>query len=369
MQQKLLQWFEKNQRPLPWRRHYRPYEVWVSEIMLQQTQMETVLPYFERWMKAFPTLKSLAESDEKKVLKNWEGLGYYSRARNIQASAKKIVEKYEGNFPSDFESILSLKGIGRYTAGAIASIAFNQEKPIVDGNVLRVLSRLYAIKKPIDVEKNKALFWTIQEKLIPKGKARYFNQALMELGALVCTTQNPACAICPIRGSCKASKQGDSENYPVRNKRKKTVKVVAAALVLENQGRFLIRLRPVGKIMGGLWEFPEWKLSKNKTMSEDLIRKKTEKLAAKEFSVEFGHLKNIGVVKRNYTHHLETLHVFRSDAAKQMTDKTGWRSLWASKKEFVEYPFSSAHAKIADLIVNYYRTCKIQKVLDYDKRS
>ena len=160
-QKKLLAWFQKNARPLPWRRHYRPYDVWVSEIMLQQTQMETMLPYYRRRPKALPTLEALAQADEKKVLKLWEGLGYYSRARNLHHTAKEIMEKHRGSFPDNYETIHSLKGIGRYTAGAIASIAFNQKKPIVDGNVLRVLSRVYAIKKPIDVEKNREDFWKL----------------------------------------------------------------------------------------------------------------------------------------------------------------------------------------------------------------
>ena len=349
MQQKLLGWFNKYQRPLPWRKHYRPYDVWVSEIMLQQTQMDTVLPYFERWMEAFPTLRSLAESDEKKVLKLWQGLGYYSRARNIHGSAKEIVEKHGGEFPSDFETILSLKGVGRYTAGAIASIAFNQDKPIVDGNVLRVLSRLYAVRRPIDVEKNKAFFWEKQEKLIPKGEARYFNQALMELGALVCTSQNPACALCPLRSFCKAAKAGDPENYPFRARRKKSVKIEASALVLKSGGKYLIRLRPLGKIMGGLWEFPEWKLSKNKPLETGVVRKKTERLATKEFGKELKALEPLGVIRRNYTHHLETLHVFSADAGERTAKDNGWKTAWASKKEFAKYPFSSAHAKIAAL--------------------
>ncbi len=313
--------------------------------------METVLPYFNRWMKTFPTLQSLAGSDEKKVLKLWEGLGYYSRARNIHGSAKEIVLKHAGNFPSDFDMILSLKGIGRYTAGAIASIAFNQEKPIVDGNVLRVLSRIYAIKKPIDVEKNKVLFWKLQTSLIPKGKARHFNQALMELGALVCTAQNPSCALCPIRTFCKTSKAGNPEDYPFRRHRKKIVKVTAAALVLENNEKFLIRLRPVGKIMGGLWEFPEWKLSKNKPMDINPVRKKTEKLASQEFSTVIAPFKALGTLKRNYTHFNETLNVFHSICAKNsIRPKTSWTHRWVSRTDFKNYPFSSAHAKIIRLI-------------------
>ncbi|HXV18874.1 MAG TPA: A/G-specific adenine glycosylase, partial [Candidatus Omnitrophota bacterium] len=329
---KLLAWFEKNKRPLPWRRHYRPYDVWVSEIMLQQTQMDTVLPYFERWMKSFPTLRSLADSDEKKVLKHWEGLGYYSRARNLHYTAKEIIEKHGGHFPDQYESILALKGVGRYTAGAIASIAFNQERPIVDGNVIRVLARLFAIDKAFDQGNNKEIFWSLQEKLIPKGQARFFNQALMELGALVCTPQNPSCVVCPVRTFCKAYANDEVEKYPIRKKRKKMVKVTAAALVLQKGGKYFIHRRPVGKIMGGLWEFPEWKLAKGQQLP-------------------FKRLKLIGQIKRNYTHHLETLRVFKAPAngLKWINDKKSWESAWVTKDQFHQYPFSSAHLKITKL--------------------
>ncbi len=349
-QQNLIGWFRLNQRPLPWRRHNKPYEVWVSEIMLQQTQMETVLPYYDRWMKAFPSLEALARADSKRVLKLWEGLGYYSRARNLHESAKTILRSHGGIFPDDHEKIRAIKGVGRYTAGAIASIAFNQDKPIVDGNILRVLSRVYAISKPIDVEKNKELFWKLQEDLIPKGNAREFNQALMELGALVCSSQNPACALCPIRRFCKAFKNKNPEDYPVRSRKKEMVKIEAAALVLKNNGKVLLRLRPLGKIMGGLWEFPEWKLSKNKKLSAGSIRNKTSRLAKKEFGVPPGSLMSLGKIKRNYTNHLEALHVFFAVVNGPVSPTTGWRSEWVSKKDLKLYPFSSAHAKIAELL-------------------
>ena len=351
-QQNLIHWFRVHQRPLPWRKRYEPYEVWVSEIMLQQTQMETMLPYFKRWIKAFPTLEALAKADQKKVLKLWEGLGYYSRARNLHESAKTILQKNQGLFPDDHEKIRSIKGVGRYTAGAIASIAFNLNKPIVDGNILRVLSRIYAISKPIDIEKNKEEFWRLQEDLIPNGNARDFNQALMELGALVCTTQNPSCPLCPLRKFCKAFQQGNPENYPVKSKKKKTVKIEAASLVLEKNGKYLVRLRPVGKIMGGLWEFPEWKLSRNKKLSDARVRNKTGQLAKKEFGFRSASIMPLGKIKRNYTHHLETLHVFHIVEIENCSapEKTGWRSEWVSKKDFNDYPFSSAHAKIIKLL-------------------
>lgn len=326
--------------------------------MLQQTQVDTALPYFDRWMKLFPDLESLAKSDLEKVLKAWEGLGYYSRARNLHESAKVILKKHAGIFPETYEEILALKGVGRYTAGAIASIAFNQEKPIVDGNIFRVLSRLYAIRDPIDVEKTKEKFWTLQESLIPKGQARYFNQALMELGALICTTQNPACGECPIERFCKALKQNRAEDYPVRAKRKKTVKVLAGALVLSNSGKYLIHQRPVGKIMGGLWEFPEWKLEKETALSKTKIKAKLAGLAQKEFQTDFKTLGFLGIIKRNYTHHNEALHVFSAESPEKIQSaqtKKSWPSAWVSKKQFKNYPFSSAHAKITNIL------CKTQK--------
>ncbi len=343
LQKNLLAWFHRNQRPLPWRKKYQPYEVWVSEIMLQQTQVETVLPYYHRWMKLFPDIKTLAKSDEKKVLKAWEGLGYYSRARNLHETAKKIVREFDAVFPEEFETILSLKGIGRYTAGAIASIAFNDNRPIVDGNILRVISRIYAIDKPIDVEKNKALFWKLQQRLIPKGRARFFNQALMELGALVCIKQNPACLICPIRQFCKAGKNGRPEDYPVKNKRKKMVKVEAVALVISKNGKYFIHKRPLGKIMGGLWEFPEWKLT-----GENRTSQKTVENAKKQFGTDLKNLEALAKIKRNYTHHLETMHVFSTVTTHGI--KSAWPHVWVSKRDFARYPFSSAHAKIAALI-------------------
>jgi len=349
-QQKLIEWFEKNQRPLPWRRHYEPYAVWVSEIMLQQTQMDTVLPYYERWMKTFPDVKALAASDTKKVLKLWEGLGYYSRARNLHAGAKLIVEKFGGTMPRDFQTLLSIKGIGRYTAGAISSIAFNQPDPIVDGNVFRVLARLFALTGSIDIQKNREKFWRLQESLIPPGQARDFNQGLMEFGALVCTPQNPACPVCPLQAFCWAYKKGDPEAYPVRSPRKKTVQVEAAALALKKDGKYLLRLRPVGSIMGGLWEFPEWKLARDKKITAHEKSRLTVKLAKKEFGTNGLAIKPVGKIRRNYTHHLETLDVFTAELSGTVQPKTRWKHVWASSRDFAKYPFSSAHAKIAKLL-------------------
>ena len=349
-QNKLLRWFKKRQRPLPWRQRYRPYEVWVSEIMLQQTQVETALPYFRRWMRLFPTVKSLAESAEEKVLKAWQGLGYYSRARNLRESAKKIMREHGGVFPQKFDEILALKGVGRYTAGAVASIAFNEDRPIVDGNVLRVLSRIYAVKKPIDLEKNKEFFWALEKRLIPKGRARDFNQGLMELGALICLPQNPRCAVCPIEKFCAAKKSGSANRYPVRAKKRRTVKVQAASLVISDGKKFLIQRRPVGRVMGGLWEFPEWKLSKNKPLAGEAVAKKVHELGLQAFGPSLERPHAVGKIHRSYTRHRETLWVFKSRLADAAPAKSGWPRAWASREDFKEYPFSSAHAKIVSMI-------------------
>lgn len=350
-QNKLLRWFKKNQRPLPWRRHYRPYEVWISEIMLQQTQVETALPFYRRWMGLFPDVKSLAASSEEKVLKTWQGLGYYSRARNLHAAAKKIAADFDGQFPSRFEDIRSLKGVGPYTAGAIASIAFNEDRPIVDGNVLRVLSRLYAIRKPIDVVKNREYFWSLQESLIPKNHARNFNQALMEFGALVCLPKNPKCGDCPLEKFCAAKKTGQVERFPFRAQKRRSVKVEAASLVVTNGKNVLIHKRPVGKIMGGLWEFPEWKLSTTKSFDENGAAKKVHELGAGLFGSALETPKPLGKIKRSYTHHRETLWVFGSRLKKAASFKgTPWPHAWVPPSDFGQYPFSSAHAKIASLV-------------------
>jgi A/G-specific adenine glycosylase len=345
LQNLLLDWFHKNQRPLPWRKHYRPYEVWISEIMLQQTQVATALPYYDRWMKTFPTLTSLAKGPEKKVLKAWQGLGYYSRARNLHATAKTIVTAHDGTFPSDYESILSLKGVGRYTAGAIASIAFNQERPIVDGNVIRVLSRLYTLDG-----KNKELIWELQEKLIPKGAARFFNQSLMELGALVCLPREPRCGMCPVKKHCKAFALGKTGEFPAPKDRKKTVRVDAGAVILEKSGRFFLHRRPEGAIMGGLWEFPEWKVGRDEKLPLKTVLEKTRLRAKKELGITFPELEHVGAIRRAYTNHQEKLQVFRTTLKNHSSLKSAWPHAWATKAQFKKYPFTSAHSKIAQLI-------------------
>ena len=245
MHSELIGWFLENQRALPWRASYDPYHVWISEIMLQQTQVETVLPYFERWIAKFPTIRKLAKADEQAVLTLWAGLGYYSRARNLMAAAKSVVDDHGGKIPSDYDALRSLPGIGQYTAGAILSIAFNRPFPIVDGNVRRVLSRLYGW-----VDDSPKRLWEAAGHLVKQAEPRFINQAIMELGATVCSFKAPRCLLCPVQRFCVAYKTGMQAIIPPTKKRPETVRVLLFAVVQEKNGRHLMRQTR------GLWEFP-----------------------------------------------------------------------------------------------------------------
>lgn len=253
-QSSILDWFAKNQRDLPWRRTQDPYKIWLSEIMLQQTQVATVIPYYERWIKEFPTPQAVVQAPEEKILKLWEGLGYYSRARNFQSACREVVEKYDGKIPDSLEEIQELPGIGRYTAGAILSIAYAKPVSLVDGNVARVLSRLFVVKK--DPKKETETFWELAKSLVPRKQAGDFNQALMELGATICVPANPSCLICPVQNFCQAKKAGIQNQLPISPKRTKTQIVhLASALIRQNEKILLCQRKETGHLKG-MWEPP-----------------------------------------------------------------------------------------------------------------
>lgn len=346
IQDDLLRWFAKSARPLPWRKHYRPYEVWVSEIMLQQTQMDTVIPYFNKWMRSFPTVAKLAAAPSSRVLKHWQGLGYYSRARNLHASAQLIVERHGGEFPRDYDAIRALKGVGPYTAGAITSIAYNEERPIVDGNVIRVLSRLYAIDTAPDRDEG-SIFWERQRALIPHGKARIFNQAIMELGALVCLPKAPRCPECPVRKHCQALKQDRVGELPRARERKANIRVTAACVAWIKDGRVLLRQRPEGEIFGGLWEMPEWKLSPDSHLPLDRSQWELAQRIGRRSAMG---LRPLGTVPRNYTHYTEKLHVFMSDSAGPGPHPEGWPVRWVDPADTAKTPLSSAYVRALALV-------------------
>ncbi len=245
MHEELVRWFQVNRRDLPWRNGYNPYHVWVSEVMLQQTQVETALPYFDRFTQTLPTIRSLAQADEHTVLKLWAGLGYYSRARNLHAAAKRVVAEHGAEVPRDYETLRTLPGIGQYMAGAIMSIAFNRPYPVVDGNVRRVLSRIHGW-----TQDNPKQQWEAAEQLVQQAEPRLINQALMELGAKVCSFKSPRCLLCPVQSHCAAFRLGMQEQIPAVKKRPETIRVNLFAVVQTKNELFLMRQAK------GLWEFP-----------------------------------------------------------------------------------------------------------------
>ena len=253
----LRRWYLSSRRALPWRERPTPYRVWVSEVMLQQTQVKTVIPYFERFVGAFPDVVALASASEEQVITLWAGLGYYRRCRHLHAAAKVVVEQFNGEIPGDVEALLTLPGVGRYTAGAIASIAFQQPAPVLDGNVTRVISRLLALEMRVDKSQGQRILWETAEHWVDPEDPSSHNQALMELGAMVCTPRQPDCSVCPICAECKAFGTGAEERYPLKDRRKPPREVRAVgALVRDAKGAVLLTRRPEGGLLGGLWELP-----------------------------------------------------------------------------------------------------------------
>ncbi|WP_246027867.1 A/G-specific adenine glycosylase [Paenibacillus xylaniclasticus] len=256
----LLRWYDAVKRKLPWRMNRDPYRVWVSEIMLQQTRVDTVIPFYERFMLRFPTVQALAEAPEEDVLKHWEGLGYYSRARNLQAGAKEVVERFGGIVPDDAASVASLKGVGPYTAGAIMSIAFNRPEPAVDGNVMRVLSRFWLLEDDIAKPSTRVKIEKLARAIIPEGRAGEFNQALMELGALVCTPKSPGCLTCPVMEHCEGRLAGKEKELPIKSKAKPPRPEWRLGVIVagtgERAGQVLVRQRPETGLLARMWELP-----------------------------------------------------------------------------------------------------------------
>ena len=335
IQSKLLRWFKKNGRDLPWRKTRDPYAIWISEIMLQQTQVETVIPYYKKFLKSFPTIHHLAKSDLSKVLKVWEGLGYYSRARNLHQASKIIANHSNGKIPDKLKDLLNLPGIGRYTAGAILSIAYNKKAPILDGNVKRVLSRLFVVSG--NPKKTEEFLWPLSESLIPKGSPGAFNQALMDLGSMTCTPKNPNCLSCPLKNLCQGYLSGKPESYPLRSVKKKVPHIEAIAAVIQKHGKVLLRQRPPKGLLGGLWEFPNWPIDGKKDLKEYLRLK-----VKSDFGLKVKCKENLGPFKQTYSHFKLTLHVFKCDALEGRG-----KGKWVSIKKLDRLPMSRIHRRIS----------------------
>lgn len=352
MQKNLLAWYRVHRRDLPWRRTRDPYAIWLSEIMLQQTQVATVIPYYERFLKEFSTVQALTNSPLDRVLKLWQGLGYYSRARNLHRAAQIVVSEYHGKFPQTTAVLNSLPGIGRYTAGAIASIAFDLDEPVLDGNVERVLCRVFRIKmSPKETATHKKL-WTLARTIIPTGKACFFNQALMDLGATICTPRRPACERCPLRDICQALKNNEQNDLPIKKRRPPSPHYDVAAGIIWKNNRILIDQRKPQGLLGGLWEFPGGKREPHETLEECLIREVREELA---IEIEVG--EKLTVVKHAYTHFRITLHAFECryrTGRPQAVQCADFK--WVKLAELENFAFPKANEKILSVLRQKYAT-------------
>ncbi len=345
LQRSLRQWYLKQGRYLPWRKTRDPYAIWISEIMLQQTQVKTVIPYYDRWLKIFPDIETLAQSPLQSVLKQWEGLGYYARARNLHHAAQKIEKDYDGIFPQQLSDVLSLPGIGRTTAGGILSAAFKQRISILDGNVKRVLARLVGLEKP----PNKALkqLWELSDQLLDSEHPRDYNQALMDLGATICTPFQPSCLLCPWRVYCQAFQQNRQTEIPMREPKSPLPhKQIGVAVIWNDRGEVLIDRRPEKGLLGGLWEFPGGKMEENETIQDCIQREIKEELGiaieVKEHLITINHA---------YTHFRVTLNVYNCQHLEGEPQPIGCEEMrWVKPEQLSEFPFPKANTKIINAI-------------------
>jgi A/G-specific adenine glycosylase len=361
----LLDWFAANARDLPWRRTRDPYAIWVSEIMLQQTQVKTVIPFWNRWLRELPTIEAAAKAPSAKIHKLWEGLGYYTRVRNLQKAAQQIVVQQTSRrrrgdesqtknksetphvvsykFPEKFDEVLALPGIGRYTAGAICSIAFNQPTPILDGNVIRVLTRIFGIAENPKEKKTNAHLWKLAEELVQNSKSdcSHLNQSLMELGALICTPRNPQCLICPVKKLCVAFKENRTEELPNLGKREAATARHFVAFVIERDGKFLVQQRPAGVVNAHLWEFPNFETNGKKKDAKEIFDSAFNFKAAK--------FQPLCTVKHSITRYRITLEAFRVQLPKRLKTLDG---IWLPYARFDSLAFTAAHKKLASFAKN-----------------
>ncbi|MEW6402376.1 MAG: A/G-specific adenine glycosylase [Chloroflexota bacterium] len=341
---RLLTWYHQNKRTLPWRYHPDPYAVWASEIMLQQTRVEAVIPYFEKWMRRFPTIAALAKADEQDVLNAWEGLGYYSRARNLHKAAKLVAEKYGGELPRDLNELRGLPGIGRYTVGAIASMAFGMDEPTLDGNLRRVFARLFDVTEPADSPAGEKILWGLAAKHLPKGQAGDYNQALMDLGATICLPRNPRCLSCPLKKICKARIAGIQEQRPVLKPKKETPHYVHAAGVvvaqIANLRYVLLAKRPSTGLLANMWEFP------NGRVDGDPARGLVKALK-NGYGLKVRRKEALGNVQHGYTHFRVTVHAFRCEP---LSVPQSENLKWVAVTELEEYPMGKIDRQIAGMV-------------------
>ncbi|MHC5083919.1 MAG: A/G-specific adenine glycosylase [Planctomycetota bacterium] len=343
----LLRWFKQNARDLPWRRTDDPYAIWVSEIMLQQTQVATVIDYYNRFLKRFPTVQKLAGARQDTVLKLWEGLGYYSRGRNLHKGAKTIVADYNGQLPDTVEGLQQIPGIGRYTAGAIASIAFNKPAPILDGNVIRVLCRLYRIHGNPKDNAIKNRLWELAETLVSPKYPGDFNEAMMELGATVCTPANPLCDQCPLKKYCAAFEHNEQADLPQKQKAAPIPHHTIVVGIVYKGDKILIDKRKQNALLGGLWEFPGGKKKKSESFKQAVAREVKEETG---IDIEVG--KRLTIVKHVYSHFKITLHAYVCDYTSGTAKPLACDAVkWIKPADLKKHAFPGANQKIIKLIL------------------
>jgi A/G-specific adenine glycosylase len=342
----LLAWYARNRRDLPWRRTRVPYAIWVSEVMLQQTRVDVVIPYYQRWLRRFPTIGRLAAARPEQVLATWEGLGYYRRALQLHRAARIVAGELGGKLPTSADELRRLPGVGPYTAAAIAAFAFGRDEIALDGNLRRVLARLIDLPvAPRSLEGESRLLRFARRNL-PTGKASLFNQALMDLGAEVCLPRRPRCEVCPVRRSCRARIRGVQNLRPVRAKRRSPPRRIATAGVIRRRGRVLIGRRPEGGLLGGLWEFPGGKCWQRETAGACLRRELREELA---IEVEVG--ASLGVFRHSYTHFHVSMHAFECRIRRgrpRANEHTALR--WVVPGRLNEYPMGRVARRIAQVV-------------------
>ncbi|MBW2494794.1 MAG: A/G-specific adenine glycosylase [Deltaproteobacteria bacterium] len=344
---RLLNWYRANKRAMPWRETRDPYAIWISEAMLQQTRVETVIPYWERFLSRFPDVHALATADIDDVLGVWAGLGYYSRARNLQAAARAIDRDHGGVLPDDAETLQTLPGIGRYTAGAVASIAFDRPEPVLDGNVKRVLARWLGIREDVGRPATVERLWEEAEALARGPHPGDLNQALMELGATVCTPRAPRCEGCPVSQFCDARAKGDAHSLPIKARKKAARKVEAVAALVVRRGKALAVRRPSRGLLGGLWDLPGGDLAAGETPRAGLRR------ALRECAgLEISRASSIGTVEHVFTHRRLTLHVYRANTSTDRIRLAGFEGhRWLAPRAISSLPHASVTAKALELLV------------------
>ncbi|MGP4108225.1 A/G-specific adenine glycosylase [Virgibacillus sp. L01] len=334
----LINWYHTNKRDLPWRKDQDPYKVWVSEIMLQQTKVDTVIPYFQRFITKYPTLQDLADADQQEVLKTWEGLGYYSRARNLQNAVREVVSAYESKVPANSKELGALKGVGPYTKGAILSIAFNQPEPAVDGNVMRVLSRVLKVEDDIAQPKVKKKFENLTKELISDDDPSSFNQGIMELGALVCTPKSPMCMLCPVQDQCRAFDEGIEQDLPIKSKAKKQKTIPYVALLIRNEkNQYLIEKRSETGLLANMWQFPMVPIDE---IGIDHI----ESWVNMEYGVQINLGTKKGKLRHVFSHLIWQLDIY--EATTESVQIVDSRIKLVDSNALNDYPFPVSHQKM-----------------------